>query len=128
MRGSDKTGRFRASAPAVVARHRDADIYYRYAVGLYRQALFGAIAHVRADRVPEIRPRDPRPLVRAVLRRLITSLAAAESAGGNNAKTRLRHGNRHGSRGSHAGTGGAQVTAGRAALPEDEKNVTDPDC
>ena len=80
------------------ARHRDADIYHRYAVGLYRQALFGALASVRA-RVPELRPRDTTSLVHAVLRRLTTSLAAA-------------------------GPDGAQVIAGRAALPDDEQNVT----
>jgi hypothetical protein len=33
---------------ATPARDRDADIYHRYAVGLYRQALFGAL--VRALR------------------------------------------------------------------------------
>jgi hypothetical protein len=43
--------------PATPTRHRDADIYHRYAVGLYRQALLGAL--------PDI------------LRRLTTSLAAA---------------------------------------------------
>jgi hypothetical protein len=64
------------------ARNRDADIYHRYAVGLYRQALLSALAYVRANRVQEIRPRDTTSLVRAVLRRLTTSLATPERAGG----------------------------------------------
>ena len=106
------------------ARHRDADIYHRYAVGLYRQALFGALASVRASIVPENRPGDMASLARAVLRRLTTSLAAAEWQEEDNAETRLCHGNHHGSRGNHAGPGSAQLIAGRPAIPGDEKNVT----
>jgi hypothetical protein len=121
MRGSDKTGRFRDYAPVTQARHRDVDIYHRYAVGLYRQALFGALAHVRASRAPEIGPRDTTSLVRAVLGRLTTSLAATGRREENDAETRLCHGNHHG---SHAGPDGAQVIAGCATLPGDEKDVT----
>ena len=57
-----KTGRLRVCAPATAARDRDADIYLRYAVGMYRQALSGALPQVR---------------IGAVLRRLTTSPAAA---------------------------------------------------
>jgi hypothetical protein len=39
MLGSSKTGAVRALVRASPARSRDADIYRRYAVGLYRQAL-----------------------------------------------------------------------------------------
>jgi hypothetical protein len=39
MRGSGKTGAVRALVTVGSARSRDADIYRRYAVGLYRQAL-----------------------------------------------------------------------------------------
>lgn len=42
MQRPGKTGSLRACAAATRAR-RDADIYHRYAVGLYRQALFGAL-------------------------------------------------------------------------------------
>jgi hypothetical protein len=64
-----KTGRLRVCAPATAARDRDADIYLRYAVGMYRQALSGALPHVR---------------VGAVLRRLTTSPAAAGEDGNPN--------------------------------------------
>jgi hypothetical protein len=30
--------------------HRDADTYRRYAIGMYRQALFGVLPHVQASR------------------------------------------------------------------------------
>jgi hypothetical protein len=39
MLGSGKTGAVRAHVTAGSARSRDADLYRRYAVGLYRQAL-----------------------------------------------------------------------------------------
>jgi hypothetical protein len=39
MLGSGKTGTVRAFVTASSARSRDADIYRRYAAGLYRQAL-----------------------------------------------------------------------------------------
>lgn len=121
MRGSDKTGGFRAYSPVTLAPHRDADIYHRYAIGLYRQALFGALAHVRASRVPEIRPRDTTFQVRAMLRRMTTSPAVAGGEEEDDAETRLCHGNHHG---NHAGPDGARVVAGRAALHDDEKHVT----
>jgi hypothetical protein len=57
-----KSGRLRVYARATAADRRDADIYRRYAVGMYRQALHGALPRVR---------------VGAVLRRLTTSPAAA---------------------------------------------------
>ena len=121
MRGSDKTGGFRAYSPVTLTPHRDADIYDRYAVGLYRQALFGALAYAWASRVPEIRPRDTTFLIRAVLRRLTTSPAAAGGEEEDDAETRLCHGNHHG---NHAGPDGAPVLAGHAALHDDEKDVT----
>ena len=39
MLGSGQTGAVRASVTVGSARNRDADLYRRYAVGLYRQAL-----------------------------------------------------------------------------------------
>jgi hypothetical protein len=53
--------------PGKTARNRDADIYQRYAIGLYRQALSGHLAHVRAGAAPGIRLRDALSLVRVVL-------------------------------------------------------------
>jgi hypothetical protein len=40
MLGSGKTGRFRGHTANTAASDHDTDIYLRYAVGLYRQALF----------------------------------------------------------------------------------------
>jgi hypothetical protein len=121
MRGSDKTGRLRGCVPVTQARHRDEDMYRRYAVGLYRQALFGALAQVRAGGAPEIHPTS---LVRAALRRLTTSPAATKGQQENDAETRLCHANPYRGHGNHAGPDGAQIVAGRPALPGDEKNVT----
>jgi hypothetical protein len=53
--------------PGKTARNSDADIYHRYAVGLYRQALSGHLARAGASSVPGIRPRDVISLVRGVL-------------------------------------------------------------
>jgi hypothetical protein len=61
MQGQSKTGSTRAVAEAAPARGSDADIYRRYAVGLYRQALLERCG---------IRPRDLVALVAAPLRRL----------------------------------------------------------
>ena len=84
MLGSGKTGAVRALATASSARSRDADIYRRYAVGLYRQALLTrgdpALAdHVVCDvivneralaRIPERGEDDARyRLTESVLRR-----------------------------------------------------------
>ena len=55
------------TGPGKTVRNRDADIYHRYAVGLYRQALSGHLAHAGASSAPGIRPRDVTSLVRAVL-------------------------------------------------------------
>jgi len=106
MLGLGKTGTVRASATASSARSRD--VYQRYAAGLYRQALLTlddpALAeHVVSDvvvneralalvpergedsaryrRVLGIYPRDMAVLLRAVLRRLTTSSAAAVEDG-----------------------------------------------
>jgi hypothetical protein len=43
MLRSGKTGRVRARAEVTAAGGRGADIYQRYAVGLYRQALLDAL-------------------------------------------------------------------------------------
>ena len=84
MLGSGKTGAVRAFVMASSARSRDADIYRRYAVGLYRQALLTrgdpALAeHVVCDvivnecalaRIPERGEDDARyRLTESVLRR-----------------------------------------------------------
>jgi hypothetical protein len=55
---------------SVTARNPDADIYDRYAVGLYRQALLGRLAHAGARAAPGLRRRDVTSLVRAVLQSL----------------------------------------------------------
>jgi hypothetical protein len=61
MLRSGKTGRFHTRAAITSASGHDSDIYLRYAVGLYRQALF----------------HGHRSTVRAALRRLATPPAAA---------------------------------------------------
>ena len=107
-----RPGKARRPDVCAQARHCDVDVYQRYAVGLYRQALFSAL--------------------RAALRRLTTAPAAAvennkrtsQRAGKSNARTRLRHSSHHGSRGSHARPDGGHVIAGYTALPGDEENVT----
>jgi hypothetical protein len=60
MLGSGKTGRFRGHTANTAASDHDTDIYLRYAVGLYRQALFNG----------------DRSTMRAVLRRQATPPAA----------------------------------------------------
>ena len=66
MTGLGRTGRVRASAAPSPARCQD--IYQNYAAALYRQAL-------------GIHPRDTAAPWRAVLRRLVTSRAAAVEDG-----------------------------------------------
>jgi len=127
-----RPGKARRPRVCAQARHRDADLYQRYAVGLYRQALFGALPQVvTARRVLGLRPRDMAPVVRAALRRLTTAPAAVEDhnrtsqrAGKSDAKTRLRHSSHHGGRGNHARPDGGHVIAGHAALHGDEEDVT----
>lgn len=94
--------------------HRDADIYRRYAVGMYRQAIFSALPHIRASRM---------------LRRLITSPARrrrgrqpnSPDSRRNDADAQVRHDNHHG---NHARPDSGQIMAGCAALYEDAENVT----
>ena len=103
MLGSSKAGAVRAVAAGNSARSRDADLYYRYAAGLYRQALltrgdpalpehvgYDVIVDERAlARMPERGEDDARyrlsPLVRAlwhaVMRRLTSSPAAVAEDG-----------------------------------------------
>ena len=87
MLGSSKTGAVRTLAAAGAARHRDADLYRRYAAGLYRQALLArgdpapaehvvrdVIVNERAlarmsERDARYRPRDVAALWHAVIRR-----------------------------------------------------------
>jgi hypothetical protein len=70
------------AAAAAAARPRDADIYRRYAVGQYRQALFGSFPYLQASRLPErIHPRDIASAVRAALRRFTAVPAAAVETG-----------------------------------------------
>jgi hypothetical protein len=101
MLGSTKTGAVRAFVTAGSTRSRDADLYRRYAAGLYRQALLTradpALAeHAVCDvivnecalaRIPErgeddaryrlaIYPRDMAALWHAVVRRLASSSGA----------------------------------------------------
>jgi hypothetical protein len=101
MLGSSKTGAVRALATAGSTRSRDADLYRRYAVGLYRQALLTrgdpALAeHVVRDvivnecalaRMPERgddgarHRRDMRAFWHAVMRRPASSSAAVAEDG-----------------------------------------------
>lgn len=104
MLGLGKTVAVRASATASSARSQD--IYQSYAAVLYRQALLtlddSALAEnvvcdaivneralaampgrgdIRASRVPGIHPRETAALLRAVLRKLTSSPAAAVEGG-----------------------------------------------
>ena len=104
-----RPGKARRPDVCAQARRCDADTYQRYAVGLYRQALFSAL--------------------RAALRRPATAPAAVvvvdnQRAGESNARTRLRHSSHHGRRGNHARCDDRHVIAGYPALPGDEENVT----
>jgi hypothetical protein len=97
MLGSGKTGAVRALVTASSARSRDADIYRRYAVGLFRQALLtrgdpALAGHVVCDvivnegalaRIPECGEDDARyRLTGSVLRRCrqVVSQAGAGAA------------------------------------------------
>ena len=51
MLGSGKTGAVRARATVGTARSRDADLYRRYAIGLYRQALLSRCDPALAEHV-----------------------------------------------------------------------------
>jgi hypothetical protein len=92
MLGSGKTSAVRAFVTAGSTRSRDADLYRRYAAGLYRQALLtrrdpASAEHVVCDvivneralaRMPERGEDDPRDMAalwRALMRRL-ASLSA----------------------------------------------------
>src|SRR6202023_2098816 len=97
MLGSSRTGAVRAFVAASSLPGRDADLYRRYAAGLYRQALLTRGDPALADhgvcdvivnesalaRMPErgeadarYRPRDMAALWHAVMRRLASSSAA----------------------------------------------------
>src|ERR1700722_13643064 len=72
MLGSSKAGAVRAVAAPSPARGRDADLYRRYAVGLYRQALLTRDEDDAHDRQgPRVRG-----LLHAVMRRLSLQAAA----------------------------------------------------
>jgi hypothetical protein len=74
MLGSSKAGAVRAVAAPSPARGRDADLYRRYAVGLYRQALL-----TRGEDDAHDRPSPRvRALLHAVIRRLTSSSAVAK--------------------------------------------------
>jgi len=74
MLGSSKAGAVRAVAQPSPARGRDADLYRRYAVGLYRQALLTRGEDDAHDRPgPRVRA-----LLQAVMRRLTSSSAVAK--------------------------------------------------
>ena len=97
----------------------------RGALGL---VLIGGLGHVRASRVLGICPRDMAALLRTALLRLATSSAAvaetAEEQEKDDAETRIRHGDHHGSCRSRARGDGGQVAAGCAAVRGDEVDVT----
>jgi hypothetical protein len=105
MLGSSKTGAVRAFVAASPASSRDADLYRRYAAGLYRQALLTrgdpapddhvvcdvivnerALArmpepgYVRAGGAVALYPRDLGTFWHAVMRRLASSPAAVAEA------------------------------------------------
>ena len=73
-------------------------------------------------------PRDMAALLRTALLRLATSSAAvaetAEEQEKDDAETRIRHGDHHGSCRSRARGDGGQVAAGCAAVRGDEEDVT----
>jgi hypothetical protein len=77
MLGSSKAGAVRAVAAPSPACGRDADLYRRYAVGLYRQALLTRGEDDAHDRPgPRVRA-----LLQAVMRRLTSSPAAVAEDG-----------------------------------------------
>jgi hypothetical protein len=74
MLGSSRAGAVRAVDAPSSARGRDADLYRRYAVGLYRQALL-----TRGEDDAHDRPSPRvRALLHAVMRRLTSSSAVAK--------------------------------------------------
>ena len=77
MLGSSKAGAVRAVDAPSPARGRDADLYRRYAVGLYRQAL---LTRGEDDAHDRLSPRV-RALLHAVMRRLTSSSAAVAEDG-----------------------------------------------
>ena len=77
MLGSSKAGAVRAVDAPSPARGRDADLYRRYAVGLYRQAL---LTRGEDDAHDRLSPRV-RALLHAVMRRLTSSSAAMAEDG-----------------------------------------------
>ena len=77
MLGSSKAGAVRAVDAPSPARARDADLYRRYAVGLYRQALLTR-GEDDAHDCPSPRVRA---LLHAVMRRLTSSSAAVAEDG-----------------------------------------------
>jgi hypothetical protein len=95
--GFGKTGTARVPVTASSDRSRDADIYDRYAVGLYRQALLTLGDQVTA-------------LLRAVLRQVTTSPAAAED--GNQVSSPVA--------GEPCATGGSRAAASAGLLPPPE--------
>ena len=118
------------------------DIYQGCASGLYRQAFLtlgdtalavGAVSDVIAEsarwpRRGSTGEDDMAALLRTALLRLATSSAAvaetAEEQEKDDAETRIRHGDHHGSCRSRARGDGGQVAAGCAAVRGDEEDVT----
>ena len=100
----------------------------RAGAGALGLVLIGGLGHVRASRVLGICPRDMAALLRTALLRLATSSAAvaetAEEQEKDDAETRIRHGDHHGSCRSRARGDGGQVAAGCAAVRGDEEDVT----
>ena len=103
MLGSGKTGAVRALVTASSARSRDADIYRRYAVGLYRQALLTrgdpALAeHVVCDvtvnecalaRIPEHGEDDARYRLTELVLRRCRQVVSQAAAGGDRQRSAL---------------------------------------
>ena len=118
------------------------DIYQDHASGLYRGCLsdpwrYGAGVGVVSDVIAESArwPRrghagedDMAALLHMALLRLATSSAAVaetpEEREKDDAETRIRHGDHHGSCRSRARSDGGQVAAGCAAVRGDEEDVT----
>jgi hypothetical protein len=146
MLGSGNTGAVRAFVTAGSARGQDADLYRRYAAGVYRQALLTrgdrALAkHLACDvivnecalaRIPERGEDDARHrLTESVLRRgqqLARGAAAIyprDMAAIFHAlmHTRIHYDHHHGSRRSGAWAGGGQIAAGCATVPNDKENL-----
>ena len=122
---------------------RSGDVYRRYVSGLHRQALLtlgdsALAARVVSDVIAESARRPRRGsagedgvrhhLLRTALLRLATSSAAdaqtPEEQEKDDAETRIRHGDHHGSCRSRARGDGGQVAAGCAAVHGDEEDVT----